>query len=232
MAEFDIGVIKRHPYLLGGIVLIVGGYIFYRIYKSSASPSDLSSEAQFQQLQSAQQLQNSQIQGQLDLAQGQSNAQIAVINASYAGQLSLAEQGQKVYDDYLKTQTDLATISSTTTIDVAKIQADAYTDIAQMQAAVAAAQVDAQNQRTEYAFALGMAATSHEFTLTSTGIGGTTRTLSGSFASAYDEARGKAADIVAAFLGSASYSGSTQQSTSKGFSVGIPGIGGFSIGGL
>jgi hypothetical protein len=132
--EFNLEVVKRRPYLIGGIVLVVGGYVFYRIYKGSASPSDLSSESQFQALQSAQQLQNSQIQGQLDLQQGQSTAQIAVIDASYAGQINLAKQGQSVYDDYLGAQLAMNDSNNATTIGVAQIQSNTSTDIAQMQA--------------------------------------------------------------------------------------------------
>jgi hypothetical protein len=143
--EFDITVVKRHPYLIGGIVLVVGGYIFYRIYKGSAPSSDLSSEAQFQALQSAQQLTNSQIQGQLDLQSGQTSAQIAVIGASYQGQIDLAKQGQNVYDDYLATQLALAEGQNATTIGVAQIQSNTTLGTTQIQADVINQQTAAES---------------------------------------------------------------------------------------
>jgi hypothetical protein len=212
--EFDIGVIKRHPYLLGGIVLIVGGYIFYRIYKGSASTSDLSSEAQFQALQSAQQLQNSQIQGQLDLQSGQANAQIAVIGASYQGQIDLAKQGQSVYDDYLATQLALAEGSNTTTIQVAQIQSNTAIGTTQIQADVLNQQTEAQlaAYQGELAFRTDVA----------------DKILSGDYLRKA-ESTGRS-QVVAALFKTGVPSPQSYTSGSTKFSIGIPGVGSLGVG--
>jgi len=213
--EFNFGVVKRHPYLIGGIVLVVGGYVFYRIYKgSSRSTSDLSSEAQFQALQSAQQFQNSQIQGQLDLQQGQASAQIAVIDASYQGQIDLAKQGQSVYDDYLATQLALAEGQNATTIGVAEIQSNTSLGVTQLQ-------TDVLNERTraeleayqgELAFKTDVA----------------DKILSESYLRKA-ESTGRS-QVIAALFKIGAPSPQSYTSGSVGVSIGIPGVGSVAVG--
>jgi hypothetical protein len=207
--EFNIGVIRRHPYLLGGIVLIVGGYIFYRIYKSSASTTDLGSSNQLQALQSAQQLQNSQIQGQLDLQQGTAQAQIAVIGASYKGQIDLAKQGQSVYDDYLATQLALAEGSNSTTVKVAEIQSDTAIGTTQIQADVLNAQTEAQ--LTAYQGDLA-------FKTTIAGAAIASETKHGAGSTGWSQ-------VIAALFKTGAPSPQSYTSGSTSFGISIPGIG-------
>ena len=212
--EFDIGVFKKHPYLIGGIVLVVGGYIFYKIYKSSAAASstDLSSSNALLAAQSAQQLTQAQYQAQQDLQNSQTSGQIAVIGASYQGQVDLAKQGQSVYDDYLAAQLTLAQGTNDTTVAVANIQSNTTLGVASIEGATtlgvtqitadvyqAKINADVQNATAIDALALSAIKTNRS----STGIG----------------------QILASLTGGPSPA--TPQSTSKGIS--IAGIGGVSF---
>lgn len=211
MAEFNFNFVREHPYWFGIPVVLIGGYIFYRVYTGGSTSTELSSEAEFQQLQSAQQLQQGQYQAQLDLANANAGAQIAVIDASFRGQIDLAKQGQSVYDDYLDTQVVLADGSNKTTVDVANIQANAAVDITQLQTDVQQAYIAAEVQAHQDTINFGTAI----------------------ITSPQGDIRRRSVDLIAAILGNASYQGAdVRQDTGTGFKVAIPGVGSVGVSGL
>lgn len=231
--KFDIGVITRHPFAVGGTILVVGGFVFYKIYKGRSAPaasSDLSSEAQFQQLQAAQSIAAGQQQAQVDLAAAQSQAQIAAINATYEGQAKVAEVGAAQYGSYLDAQKYIADSTNQAALQGEAIKAGTQIGIANIQASVLDQQAAIEQARVNAAELLGLTATAAPGTslsLTSTGPTGTQQIgfdITGK--GAYEQARGTAAQIAAAILGNSAY----QYSQSKypiptGFNVSIPGVG-------
>ena len=231
--DFDLGVITKHPYLIGGIVLAVGGYIVYRVYESSAaaaSPTDLSSEAEFQQLQSAQALTDAQDQSQIDLTNTQANAQIAVINADYSGQLQLAQQGQSVYDDYLATQYAVTANTNQTSQNIAQIQGDTAIGVTQIEGDVADSQIAAEAQNQANIVGLTAYLSTHPGSTGGVSYQATSggETFSGSGANIYTEERGNIPQTIAALEGqaTANYSAtSTSTSSSTPISFNIPGLG-------
>jgi len=141
-----MGLIRKYWYIavaLGVIAL----YYLYTVYKNSslaASSTDLSSETQFQQLQTAQQLQQAQYQSQLDLVGAQAQAQTQVIAASAQGQVDLANVGANTYNNYLNTQVTLNQQNNQTAEDISSIQAGTYLNLAQTQADVYKSQIAVQ----------------------------------------------------------------------------------------
>jgi hypothetical protein len=143
--------IAKYKWWIVGALGLVAAYLLYKRYSTSAqSTGDLSSETQFQQLQSAQQLANDQYQSQLDLVGAQAQAQTQVINATYSGQSALEQVGATSYDQYLQTQTQLNNQNNQTQVDLANIQAGTYEDVAGLQTSVYQSLVDQQNQVNQF----------------------------------------------------------------------------------
>lgn len=155
--KFDIEVIKKHPYLVGGSILIIGGIVFYLIVRksgSSAAPaSDGSAESvQLLQAQTAQQVSAQQYGAQLQMATiaGQVQAyqvqgQVAIANAKYMTeaaiqskhddtQVALATIGAAQYGDYLDTQKIIELGQQQTDLAIAQSRDTAAVDITGIQA--------------------------------------------------------------------------------------------------
>lgn len=121
--KFDIGVVKDHPVAVGGSILVLGGLVFYYIYKgrssgSSSSSSDIATSTQeFLNAQAAQ-----------GVAAAGYNAQImaAEINAQ-ASNLAVTKQAE-TYQAAIAAQKDVAlgtvTTQGQTALDLATIESE------------------------------------------------------------------------------------------------------------
>jgi hypothetical protein len=144
--------VGKYKWWIVGAIGAVGAYYIYESYVTSqaSGTSDLSSESQYEQSQTAEQLVNDQYQSQLDLTQANAAAQSQVIGATYAGQESLATIGANSYGDYLNTQVALNQSNNDTTLGVANIQSGTYEDIAGMQASLEQSQINDQQANIQY----------------------------------------------------------------------------------
>lgn len=129
--DFNFAIVKKHPLVIGGSILVLGGIVFYLIVRrsSSASGTDLSSSsADFLATMAASQaqaagynaaLQNSQIQAQV--------ASLAIEKQAETQQAAIAAQQQ-------------------TTLGVAQTQSETITTLASTQAEIEAAKTAAYAQ--------------------------------------------------------------------------------------
>ena len=123
----NLEIVKKHPYVTGGIA-IVGVVILYILIKrgsssSSATVDSSTGSLQFQQIQAATNLQNAQYGSQVEIAQ-------------LAGQVASHQADAQVQAVALETAAAQNIVATQTTggVDTARINADATTQQTQIQA--------------------------------------------------------------------------------------------------